>query len=573
MSATQAASGTTPAGGSSTPSTPTSSASGFTPRRLVPGIVPASIIGGLALTSGVALTAASGWLIVAASFGPQILTLMAVIVAVRAFGIARPVLRYVERVKSHDAALGALAQDRGVVYDRLVPLTPARLGRRGRGDVLAGVVDDLDDVAYAQVRVVVPFVALAITGFMAALIAAAVLLPAVPVVVSAVVVTVLVGALDWWFERRTQNAVVAARAQVGDLAAMITRDGAELAAVGGQAHALRWLDEAQARLVRAVQAQSWGRAIGTGLVPVVAAGHAWWMAELVRPWITVGLSTPLAALLVLLPIALGEVIGGIPDAVGALARAQGASSRLATLLDQAPAAARSDVPPSDAALEAVVTQGPHAEGIAAEGVSASWDGERPALIDADLDVAPGEVVGVVGANGSGKSTLLAVLARHLDPTAGTYRVGDLDALAETPADVRTRLAVVDDEVHVFASTLRENMRLARPDASDEDIVEALRLAGLGELLEAFPAGLDERLGAGGRGVSGGERARLGIARAILSNRPVMVLDEPVAHLDHPTAVAVLADLMQAAKGRSIVLVTHRSEGLDDASRIITLAPR
>ena len=132
MSATQAASGTTPAGGSSTPSTPTSSASGFTPRRLVPGIVPASIIGGLALTSGVALTAASGWLIVAASFGPQILTLMAVIVAVRAFGIARPVLRYVERVKSHDAALGALAQDRGVVYDRLVPLTPARLGRRGR---------------------------------------------------------------------------------------------------------------------------------------------------------------------------------------------------------------------------------------------------------------------------------------------------------------------------------------------------------------------------------------------------------------------------------------------------------
>lgn len=546
----------------------------FRPRRLVPGIVPAAIIGGLALTSGVALTAASGWLITAASFRPQILTLLAVIVAVRAFGIARPALRYVERVKSHDAALAALAQDRARVYDRLIPLTPARLGRRGRGDLLAGVVDDLDDVAYAQVRVVVPLVALVITGLAAALIDAVFLVPAVPVIASAVVATLVVGALDWWIEHRTQAEVVAARARVSDLAAMVTRDGAELVAIGAHEQALTWLDEAQDRLARAVRAQSWGRALGVGFMPLVAAGHAVWMAFVVEPWVLVGFKTPLAALLVLTPIALGEVIGGIPDAVGALARAQGASARLSRVLEQEPAVARADVPPSPEAIgEGRVSSDGDATAppIEARSVSASWDGTRPALTGADLDVAPGDVVGIVGPNGSGKSTLLAVLARYLDPTSGTYRLGEFDALAEVPADVRTHLAIVDDEVHVFASTLRENLRLARPGASDDDIVRALRLAGLGPLLDAFPAGLDERLGTGGRGVSGGERTRLGIARAILSGRPVMLLDEPVAHLDHPTAVAVLRDLVEAAHGRSVVLVTHRPEGLDDATRVIGLA--
>ncbi|GAB49854.1 thiol reductant ABC exporter subunit CydC [Mobilicoccus pelagius] len=551
-----------------TPSTATSTAARpWRPRCLVPGIVPAAGIGGLALTSGVALTATSGWLITAASFRPQILTLLAVIVAVRAFGIARPVLRYVERVKSHDAALAALAEDRGRVYDRLIPLTPARLGARGRGDLLAGVVDDLDDVAYAQVRVVVPLVALAITGLAAVLIDALFLVPAVPVVVSTIVATLLVGAVDWWIEHRTQDEVVAARARVGDVAATVTRDGAELAAIGAHAEAAAWLGDAQRRLARAVRAQSWGRALGVGLMPLVAAGHAVWMAFLVEPWVQAGFRTPLAALLVLTPIALGEVIGAIPDAVGSLARAQGAAARLRRLLDQEPAAARSEESPSEDAP----TPGPRPH-VEARALEASWDGRRPALTGADLDVAPGEVVAVVGPNGSGKSTLLATLARHLDPTGGTYRLGDLDALAQTPADVRTHLAIVDDEVHVFASTLRENLRLARPDADDEEIHEALRLAGLGPLVASFPDGLDERLGTGGRGVSGGERARLGIARALLSRRPVLLLDEPVAHLDHPTAVAVLDDLTRASTDRAVVLVTHRPEGLDDATRVVTLSP-
>ena len=137
--------------------------------------------------------------------------------------------------------------------------------------------------------------------------------------------------------------------------------------------------------------------------------------------------------------------------------------------------------------------------------------------------------------------------------------------------VRALLAVVDDEPHVFASSVRENLRLARPAAADADLRAALAAAGLSDWYAALPAGLDTLLGSGGRGVSGGERARLALARAHVSGRPVLLLDEPVAHLDHATAVAVLADLRRAFAGRTVVMVSHRPDGVADFDRVVDLA--
>ena len=185
-------------------------------------------------------------------------------------------------------------------------------------------------------------------------------------------------------------------------------------------------------------------------------------------------------------------------------------------------------------------------------------------------MAPGRVVAVTGPSGCGKSTLLAVLARQLDPQTGSYLVDGQDALGLPLDQVRELFAVVDDEPHVFATTVRENLRLARPAAHDADLTDALAAAGLGPWVTGLPEGLDTRLGAGGRGMSGGERARLSIARALLSRRPVLLLDEPVAHLDHPTALAVMHDLLAARDGRSVVVVSHRPEGLTDAHGIMDL---
>ncbi len=549
--------------------------------RLIPGILPAALVGGLALACGVALTTTSGWLIVAASFEPPILTLLVAIVLVRAFGIARPVLRYVERVRSHDAALSYLAEERARTYERLIPLTPARLGRRSRGDVLAVVVDDLDDIASAQVRVVTPLVALAVTGLLAIAADALLLLPAALVTASAVLWALLVGFGNYALERRAQAAHVAARARIGEICALLSGNALDLAAVGAQEQALTWLDDAHADLARAIRRQSRARAVGVAGMPLVTVAHAVMMAAIVSPWISVGLPTPFAAFLVLTPVALGEVVSGVPDAVGALARAQGATRRLGVLLDQTPAVA--EPVPAPPATDPVPTppptdpeslpSGPCAPPvISLRGVRATWDGRRPAVGPLNLEVAPGQFVGVVGANGSGKSTLLAVLARHLDPRAGRYEQDGQDVCHLPLDEVRSRMAVVDDEPHVFASTLRENLRLSRPGCADASIEEALRQAGLGTWFDGLSDGLETILGAGGRGVSGGERSRLAIARAVLSARPVVLLDEPVAHLDHPSALTVLRDLRHATRGRTVVLVSHRTEGLHGADQILRLGP-
>ena len=566
--------------------------------RVIPGIPGASALGTLALTSGVALTATSGWLIVAASFRPQILTLLAAIVLVRAFGMARPALRYAERVRSHDAALGYLARRRAEVYRRLVPLTPARLGRRSRADVLAGVVDDLDDLAYAQVRVVVPLVSMIGTGLLAAALVALVLVPAALVVLSLVLSCLLLGLLTWRLEIRAQAAVVRARSRVTGLSTLLATSAPEIAAVGAAAQVEARLAAAQTELDAALRRHGVVRAIGTGVTPALTMAHAAVTALVVAPWIAHGLPTPIAALIVLVPIALGDVVALVPDAVGAAARARAADRRLTALLDQEPAvAAASEVlGPSDAFEDAVRLdpadlrapaygaadasdtapagdvhhpEAPSAApaGIATREITAAWHPDRPALGPLDVDVPAGDLLVVTGPNGSGKSTLLAVLARHLDPRSGRYLVDERDVLEQPLEQARARIAVVDDEPHVFASTLRENLRFASPAAGDDDLCDALAVAGLPHWPDALPEGFDTILGTGGRGVSGGERARLGIARAALSQRPILLLDEPVAHLDHPTAVAVLDDLAHAARGRTVVLVTHREEAPAGATHL------
>ena len=319
--------------------------------------------------------------------------------------------------------------------------------------------------------------------------------------------------------------------------------------------------------VAAVARQSAGRALVAALTLVGTAAAAVAAAFLARD---AAVSGPIAALLVVTPVAVGDAFAPLVETMRSLARAQGSQDRLEILLDQAPAVAGTGTTPMDGAGDEDASHS--APLLSLRGVSASWTEGSRQLGPIDLDLQPGRRVAVVGANGSGKSTLLAVLARHLDPLEGTYAVDGTDVRAVDLADLRARFAVVDDEPHIFASTLRENLRLARPDADDDAMDEALERAGLGAWRRGLADGLDTRLGTGGRGVSGGERARLGLARALLSGRPVILLDEPVAHLDHATAMAVLEDVMSSTADRTVVMVSHRPEGLSGFDDVIDLTP-
>jgi ATP-binding cassette subfamily C protein CydC len=536
---------------------------GIRPDRAVLG---AGVLGGIATTSGIALTATSGWLIVRASERPPILMLLTAIVAVRTFGMARPVFRYWERVRSHDVALADLADRRTTAYRALIPLTPARLGRRGRADLLTGIVDDLSDVVDAQVRVTVPVLSALIASIMTAIVAAALSPKAGAVVAAMATVTAMVFALGWRLETRSQQTLLAARAEVARVTALVSGNASELQAIEAAGRAQTWLAVAHEDLRRAAGRQSHGRAAASGLLLLLTAAGTIAMTAVILPGVGTAISTPVAALLVLTPIALGDALSTLPDAMRALARSQASAVRLRALLDQLAAVAAGGV-------DALETKVGMPSLIRVRELTTAWAGTAPTVGPMDLRVEPGTHLAITGPNGCGKSTLLAVLARQLDPTGGTYRLGDQDALALELGQARQVFAVLDDEPHLFASTLRANLGLARPGAPDAELVCALGRAGLGDWFADLTEGLDTVIGAGGRGVSGGERARLGLARGLVSERPVLLLDEPVAHLDHATAEEVLEDLTRSTTGQSVIMVSHRPDGLARFDRVIDLSAR
>ncbi len=535
-------------------------AGGGPPPRPRRRLAAATLLGAGAAAAGVALTSTAGWLIVRASEHPPVLYLLVAIVGVRIFGLARPVLRYAERVLSHDAALALLAERRVQVYQALVPLTPGRLGRR-RGDLLTSVVDDADALLDRELRVRMP-------------------------VVSAALVAGAAVALTWWLLPGAAWVVAAAAAAAG-VAFLLARAGTRAAA----RDAVELRADLSARVLEAVQVgpelRCW-QADDAVVSPVAASGRRV-DALAVRAAGVVGaarglvvlagglgmagtalagapdyaagaVTAPMLALVVLLPLALVEVFSPLADAGALAVRVDAAEARLRALERTAPAVSDPPYPrPLPPATPALV----------AEGVAAGW-ADRPAFVGVDLGVAPGERVGVVGPSGSGKSTLAATLLRFVDPLAGDVRLAGVPLGALALDDVRARIGLVDDDPHLFASTLAENVRFARPGAGDAEVAAALRRANLGGWLDSLPDGLHTWLGDGGAGVSGGERARLGLARAVLAAPPLLVLDEPVAHLDAATAAAVADDLLADGAGWGVVWVTHADTGLDRMDRIVDL---
>ena len=515
----------------------------------------ATALGVLAASAGVALTATAGWLITRASEHPPVLLLMVAIVGVRTFGLARPVLRYAERLVSHDVALRLLAERRARVFDLVVPLVPGRLGRR-RGDLLASLVDDVDSYLDEQLRVRLPVLVwlgtTALTGLVLTL-----FLPAAAVLV--VAVSLVAGALAWTTARagasRSEGAATQARAETSRQVLSVLDDAGSL---------VQWQADVAAldRVDRAARAQADASGSGARWLaaarawPVLAGGAGVVATALLLP---ASVAPAVAALLVLVPLALAEVVAPVADAGRLRVATRAATGRIESLARLTPAVA-DPVTPAPA---------PTGERISLRDVAASW-GERPALEHASLELGPGRAVGVVGPSGCGKSTLAALLVRFLAPTAGHLELDGVDVDAYRADDVRRVVGLLDDDPYLFASTVAENVRLARPEADDTDVEQALRQAHLGPWLDTLPQGLATRIGDGAASVSGGERARLGLARLLLADQPVLVLDEPTAHLDAGTARAVADDLLRLRGQRALVWITHGTVGLDRMDEVFEL---
>jgi thiol reductant ABC exporter CydC subunit len=277
---------------------------------------------------------------------------------------------------------------------------------------------------------------------------------------------------------------------------------------------------------------------------------------------TGALDRVLVATLALLALSSFDAVSPLPVAARELSATLAAGRRVLEVTEREPSV-RDPVPP--------LPPPPARATVALERVTARYrGGERPALVGVDLRLDPGRRIALVGPSGAGKTTVTNLLLRFLDPEEGRVTIAGRDAREYRQEDVRRKFALAGQEAHVFDSTIRENLRLARPTASDADLEAVLRRARLGEWVASLPDGLDTMVGEDGARLSGGQRQRLTLARALLADAPVLVLDEPTAHLDPATARSLMDDVLAAAGDRTVLLITHRPEGLEGLDEVATL---
>ncbi|WP_399886608.1 thiol reductant ABC exporter subunit CydD [Streptomyces sp. BBFR51] len=524
----------------------------------------ALLLSSLALGSAVGLMATSGYLISRAYEQPPVLYLMVAVTATRAFGIGRAVFRYAERLVSHDAVLRMLADTRVAVYRRLERLSPSGLRRSRRGDLLSRLVADVDALQDYWLRWLLPagsavFVSAASVGFTAWLLPEAGAVLAVGLLAAGAGVPLVTAAVA----RRAERRLAPARGVLATRVTDLLTGTAELTVAGALPGRAAEARRADGTLTRIASRAAAATALGDGLTALISGltvvGAALVGVQAVADGRLAGVAV---AVVVLTPLAAFEAVLGLPLAVQYRQRVRRSAERVYEVLD-----APEPVREPEAPRQAPASPFP----VVLRGLAARHAGQdRDALAGLDLTLARGRRIAVVGPSGSGKTTLAQVLLRFLDSDAGSYTLAGVDAYALAGDDVRRLVGLCAQDAHLFDSSVRENLLLARKHATEGELRDVLARARLLEWADSLPDGLDTLVGEHGARLSGGQRQRLALARALLADFPVLVLDEPAEHLDLPTADALTADLLAATEGRTTLLITHRLAGLRAVDEVVVL---
>ena len=520
-----------------------------------------AVVAGAAATGcAVALLATSGFLLARASEHPSIVAITAAVVAVRAFSVGRSVFRYVERLGAHDVAFRVLADLRVAIYRRLERLAPAGLHAFRSGDLLARLVSDVDSVQDLFIRGIAPPLTAALVGAGAVTACLFVLVPAAGLLAAGLLVGgLLVPLTSVAVDRRARRRTGPARGHLAATVANLLSGSADVHAFGAEQVGLNRVDTVDAELTSLAGVSATAAGTGVGLGSLTAGLTLWGVLVLGVAATGAGaLGRVPLAVLVLTALAAFEAVTGLPAAAQALGHARASSRRVCAVLD-APDPVRAPCIPRPAPWPPIT--------VSLRAASVRYDADGPlALNGLDLDLTPGRRVALVGPNGAGKSTVVALLLRFCDLAAGSAMLCGHELASYDADDVRAVIGGCPQDPHIFAGTIAANLRVARPTATDEEIEAAAAQARQLPWIPSLPDGIATRASS----ISGGERQRIALARALLADPPVLVLDEPTASLEPDTAKDILDGLLAVTAHRATLLITHDVEVLDQVDEIVVL---
>ncbi|MDW3778043.1 cysteine/glutathione ABC transporter ATP-binding protein/permease CydC [Kluyvera cryocrescens] len=517
------------------------------------------------LLASIGLLTLSGWFLSASAVvgfaGAYSFNYMLPAAGVRGAAIIRTAGRYFERLVSHDATFRVLQHLRVFTFSKLLPLSPAGLARFRQGELLNRMVADVDTLDHLYLRVISPLIG-ALFVILVVTVGLSILDVSLALTLGGIMLAtlLLLPPLFYRAGKPTGEQLTTLRGQYRQQLTGWLQGQAELTIFNASERYRKQMEQTELSWHDAQRRQSELTALSQALMLLIGGA-----AVIAMLWLAAGgvgdnlQPGALIALFVFCALAAFEALAPVTGAFQHLGQVIASALRVSQIIEQQPEVSfptqTGSVPPQVA--------------LTLSQVSFTYPGQpQPALENLSLHINAGEHIAILGRTGCGKSTLLQLLTRAWDPQQGTVQLNEMALNSIDEPTLRRTMTLVPQRVHLFSATLRDNLLLAKPDASDETLSDVLRRTGLEKLLE--DSGLNSWLGEGGRQLSGGELRRLGIARALLHDAPLMMLDEPTEGLDATTESQILELLADVMRDKTLLMVTHRLRGLARFNQIIVM---